>query len=530
MPRNTKKRRRNSRSLDKSAKLKLNLGLEAETPTRSESESASGPAHSITCDTRTTRDSIDAASSLQRPTDENARYMIGNNALIMGGQFTMLNSPRPPNVERVGFKLLLQNVAPSAFHNSAQRADPPRCHPKTRVEILEKIYTWIIQSAYRESWLLWLNGAGGAGKTAIMQTMAERCILEALAIASFFFARTDSGRNTMEHLVGSLAYQLMRAIPDTQDDILCAIEEDPLIFAQSFPSQLQRLIVDPLDNLPCRLQQPFAVFIDGLDECLDCAHQSNLIKVLGDISCSRTIPLPVIFLVSSRREPQIKLGFNTIEVSQLLENIPLDDIEASDDIRRLLNINFADIKKTHPFRHLLAPNWPSVSTVSKIVEKASNQFIYASVVINYISSPRANPAQRLKIANDPILQNSSSERPFAHLDLLYRHIFSQVQNYELVSEILTYLSFGFVPIVSVIETIFSLTPGDLEVLLIDLSPILKFQLTPDHCTEVCFLHASLPDFLHDPKRSGEYFLDINKICPKLLHRLHNNFYLACFRH
>ncbi|KAF9470179.1 hypothetical protein BDN70DRAFT_821682, partial [Pholiota conissans] len=62
-------------------------------------------------------------------------------------------------------KLLRERVAPSAFHNSAQRNDPPRCHPNTRVQILQDMFDWILQSDDRETWLLWLNGAAGAGKS-----------------------------------------------------------------------------------------------------------------------------------------------------------------------------------------------------------------------------------------------------------------------------------------------------------------------------------------------------------------------------
>ncbi|KAF9473844.1 hypothetical protein BDN70DRAFT_774960, partial [Pholiota conissans] len=268
-----------------------------------------------------------------------------------------------------------------ALHNSAQRVDPPRCHPETRIEILESIFHWITHSENREHWLLWLNGAAGAGKSAIMQTTAERCVLAAIAIASFFFVRSDAARNTMECLVGTLAYQLISTIPDTVDTILRTIENDPLIFQKSLESQLRQLIIQPLLNLPFTLRNPFVVFIDGLDECLDRTHQSNLIKVLGNICSDKNTP--IIFLIASRREIQIQSKFESKLLSNLIEIIPLDDSEASDDIRRFLRAKFTDIQENHPFRHLLPLNWPSTSLVSEIVDKSSGQFIFATVVMNF---------------------------------------------------------------------------------------------------------------------------------------------------
>ncbi|KAF9475802.1 hypothetical protein BDN70DRAFT_923757 [Pholiota conissans] len=441
--------------------------------------------------------------------------MFGDNVLIQGGVFTIVNAPHPSNAERAGFMILQQHVAPSAFHDSRQCVDLPRCHPQTRDEILKKVYSWIAVSENRKHYLMWLNGAAGAGKSAIMRTCAEHCILAAIAIATFFFGRADHTRNTVEHLIGTLAYQLIRAFPETAEEIFSIIERDPLIFEQSLESQLQQLVINPLSHLPYTLQSPFVVFIDGLDECLDRYHQSNLIKVLGHTCSSKTVP--IIFLIASRRELHIQPEFDTEQVSALLEVVPLDESEASDDIRRFLNSKFGDIKKAHPFRHLLSSNWPSISQVSDIVGKASNQFIFASVVINYVSSPRGNPAHHLEIVLDLRLLNPSSEHPFAHLDSLYRHIFSQIprEDVENVLNILAYHLLSQVSNVDSLEDIFLMRRGHLKILFADLNPVLEF-FSADGCDGIGFLHASLSDFLKDQVRSGEYFIDLKKYWSKLI--------------
>ena len=95
--------------------------------------------------------------------------------------------------------LLLEYVASSAFHNSKERYDPPRCHENTRVEILQIIRNWTLQVVRdRKTWILWLNGAAGAGKSAIMQSIVEQLLRYSIvAVASFFFSRGDATRNTI---------------------------------------------------------------------------------------------------------------------------------------------------------------------------------------------------------------------------------------------------------------------------------------------------------------------------------------------
>ncbi|KAF8179887.1 hypothetical protein BJ912DRAFT_805841, partial [Pholiota molesta] len=323
-------------------------------------------------------------------------------------------------------KLLEKRVATSAFHNSAQHIDPPRCHPNTRVAIQKQIYDWIMMDLLiRQSWIMWMHGAAGAGKSAIMRSIAELCEQAQIPLATFFFFRTDDTRNSISPLIATLVYQLIQNIPQAQDEIFRVIESNPLIFNQSLEFQLEKLIIQPLLRLQEHFKCYFVILIDGLDECIERAHQADLIKLLGSVSRSRTIP--VIFLVASRRQPQIEAVFTRKEVSDLVLTIPLDnsDVEqTSDDIRRFLVDNFRDIRETHLLKHYLPSDWPAPPMVDEILAKSSGQFIFASTVINYLASPRPNPSTQLDIIRGIRMRDPSSRNPFAHLDALYQHILS----------------------------------------------------------------------------------------------------------
>src|SRR5271154_6221085 len=135
--------------------------------------------------------------------------------------------------------LLMEWVATGAFHNSDELYDAPKCHPHTRVAVLDEIMQWVGESeSAREAFMMWLFGPAGAGKSAIAKRIAEIAAEKGLLIATFFFSRTDPQRNTKDRLVATLAYQLALSIPGTRTLIENAIERDPAIFKKNIQTQI----------------------------------------------------------------------------------------------------------------------------------------------------------------------------------------------------------------------------------------------------------------------------------------------------
>jgi hypothetical protein len=232
--------------------------------------------------------------------------------------------------------------------------------------------------------------------------------------------------------------------------------------------------------------------------------------------------IPVVFLIASRREPQIEAVFVRKDVSDLVLTLPLDnsDIEqTSGDIKRFLIDKFRDIKETHLLKRYLPIHWPPASSVKEIVTKSSGQFIFASVVINYLSSPRANPAHQLEVIRGIRVRDLSSQNPFAHLDALYQYIFSQVEPIEVVGkvrEIIAYVIMSGFSRIDYIQDDFLLEPGELDVLFADLTAVILCEQPSSEFPKLKFLHASLPDFLVDKTRSEQYHIDLDEYRTNLL--------------
>ncbi|KAF9472761.1 hypothetical protein BDN70DRAFT_968449, partial [Pholiota conissans] len=279
-----------------------------------------------------------------------------------------------------------------AMHDSCTRFDPPKCHPNTRIAVLEYLLGWIFGHNDPEALILWLYGPAGAGKSAILQTIAERCAERCAErksiLASFFFGRSDPTRNTFKPLIPTIACQIAITLPEIRPQVEFVIERDPTIFDKSIATQLQYLIIHPLKDLIASgffsnpETSPRLIIIDGLDECADPKEQSMILRTLADALRAHT--LPFIFLISSRPEQNIQLTFNSTSLAGLWKSLVLDDkYKPDDDIRTFLVDSFQEIKSIHPHHRHIPSDWPSASNIKHLIKKSSGQFIYASVVIKY---------------------------------------------------------------------------------------------------------------------------------------------------
>ncbi|KAF9473573.1 hypothetical protein BDN70DRAFT_843349, partial [Pholiota conissans] len=307
-------------------------------------------------------------------------FAHSRNLAITGGEFTHINYAQS------AFDKLKDISAPSALYDSSARYDPPKCHPNTRVAVLEYLIGWIFGRNDPEALIMWLYGPAGAGKSAILQTIAEYCAEKDKHLASFFFGRSDPRRNHIIPLIPTIACQIAITIPEVKPYVEGAIERDPFLLDKSLATQFRHLIVTPLQALivsgNLKPDSPRLIIIDGLDECDDPKMQSMMLRVIADAFHSQNVPLR--FLIASRPELNIHYTFSSTPLSGLWRSVVLDDTyKPDDDICLFLTDSFHEIKTTHPYCHLIPETWPKQSDVDTLIEKSSGQFIYASQVVKY---------------------------------------------------------------------------------------------------------------------------------------------------
>ena len=139
-----------------------------------------------------------------------------------------------------GLHELKLRVSLGAIHDSSERDPPPKCHPDTRKAVKQIILDWILSESSTS--FFWLYGPAGAGKTAILQAIAEfLCSPPGTGHnfgGSFFFSRGKNGRDQGRFLFSTIAYQLALKVPGLRQHVNRIMELNPTLHTKSMDVQL----------------------------------------------------------------------------------------------------------------------------------------------------------------------------------------------------------------------------------------------------------------------------------------------------
>jgi len=341
----------------------------------------------------------------------------------------------------------------------------------------------------------------------------------------FFFNRHTPGRNDKTLVVLTLVYQLTQCSPQLRQRVATAIESDDSILSRSLEAQILALVVRPLNEMVYKGADPHGIpnviILDGLNECTNSDSQREILKSF-EVAAEQS-HFPLLFLIFSQEDKAIRDFFNKPSIRPMSNRIILNEKYHPDaDIRIYLQSKFNDIALNHPAGAHLPTPWPSDADIDRLVEKSSGQFIYASTVVEFIESPHHSPEERLNIVFG-LAATSDEESPFAELDVLYRQIFSAVAKFN-VKDTLEALSIYFLTDAEcveksprAIERFLSFSPGRVRIILSDLHSAVGLPEEDDGPIRV--FHASLIDFLLDPARSGDYYIDVNAAHASITRRL-----------
>lgn len=332
---------------------------------------------------------------------------------------------------------LRSKIAPGAIHDSAERSDASTCLEGTRVVVRDEIFTWGTRRDGQPENVLWLTGPAGAGKTAIVGSIAETLQKLRLLAASYFFSSFEGtqSRRYKRYFVATLAYQIAR-LPGFEffaSKLYGIINENLAIFDMNIRSQLSELILSPLREMQ-RAGYPFpsdaVVLVDGVDEVVaegsnrltgeqarlrNMSDQDEIIMAL--LHAASTPHFPFRILISSRPEGNIRRSLDS--KPEVYRELFLDETYAPDsDIELYFRFQFSNIR-VHYLPEL--PSWPAEEDIQRLVHAASGQFIYAVTVIRFIQNRGNTPQVQL----DAILEVQSRAKgtnPLEPLHLLYEHI------------------------------------------------------------------------------------------------------------
>lgn len=376
--------------------------------------------------------------------------------------------------------------------------------------------------------VLWLYGPVGVGKTAILQSIAERLRKSPASkstgksAGSFFFSRGKSGREEGDRLFSTIAYQLAMNVPGLRVHINNIMVSSPILHTKSMNIQLQSLIVDAFRRQgteQLHLHTPI-VIIDGLDECRGNETQKSILALISQAIINDKIPLR--FLIASRPEAHIRESFDQADLSTITRRIVLDDsFNPQKDIELVFRKGFAKIyAQNHRLVSPLPDTWPGNDTIDILVRRSSGQFIYANIVLNFVGADSESPANQLNTVFG--LNISQPDEVFSDLDRLYTEILSACRNPQAVVQVLgAILALHCPQPPEVIEDILSMEQGEVTRVLGSLHSLMRFPGMNGENYEkdglACvdsdgfwLLHRSFQEYLADEQRSGQFFVDVDE--------------------
>ncbi|KAJ3519313.1 hypothetical protein NMY22_g13262 [Coprinellus aureogranulatus] len=385
------------------------------------------------------------ASALQSPASSSSTTGNITNFFPNAQGFTINKQNITVGSSKSLFDYLQSHIAVGASHNSAERCDAPKCHPKTRVAVQEEIFSWITTEDEEEKKeILWLTGPAGTGKTAIAGSIADECEDRGLLAGSFFSSFSGSAdRRTKRCFVASVAYQLSRhaSLESYGEVLLQVIQRDPTVLEQRLEAQLAKLILRPFRLLYGQLDLPSlpkVIVLDGVDEVQAEQYQDDVARKRhqrpneGDhfdildalLRCAQDPTFPFKILISSRPERVFEDFFGDDAASATCKLFLNSEYSPEVDIRLFLRASFAKVRR----RYRLSSEWPGEGTIWWITWNASGQFIYAATIIQFITDasnpPQTQLQQILSLLRMEDRDGHINANPFAPLDELYRQIFN----------------------------------------------------------------------------------------------------------
>lgn len=298
------------------------------------------------------------------------------------------------------------------------------CETGTRLEILQDIKDWVVNTDEGQPRVLWLNGMAGVGKSTIAYSISEWARANGHLGASFFFSRDVQDLRKASLVFPTLSYQLAHFDHDFKQalaDVLKGPDADAAYMR--LPEQFDKLVHGPLNasnQNSMDLDKTFLIVLDAVDECNSELDVKILLRTLLQ-EIKKSSRRLFVFL-TGRPEVPIREVFKG-KGSGEYRTIILHDVEEStirNDIKIYLTQGFSNppdfISEIN-----LPQDWFRAEDIDLLVEDCGQLFIYAATVLRFVFDKHVcNPRKQLRA----LLSDRDKPSPGSHtaLDKLYLEI------------------------------------------------------------------------------------------------------------
>jgi hypothetical protein len=388
-------------------------------------------------------------------------------------------------------------------HGGAGYNTTKQCLHGTRLEILDEIERWARSTEPNVPRVFWLNGAAGTGKSAIAHTIALR-FHQHNELGSFLcFDRTYVAECRHEKVFSTMARDLAYQTPGFKRSLVDVIRDrNWLKQTKDIIQQWDNLLVKPSSDLPT--DHPILLVIDALDESGDPKSRKQLLSILAN----RAIELPsnVRILLTSRPLDDIlwALRSRVCIISKAIDDVPESSI--THDIKSYISERLA----------LVDDLFLDDNRLCLLVNHSEGLFQWAFVACEFI---QGNSSSRLISPEERFhqLTNSCASGATLPLDGLYNTILQEIcqdnnnDNMQAFRSVMGQVLALYEPLsLGALIAIRKQFPSGLDAN--NINSVLKHMGSvlsgiTNHLIPIRPLHSSFHDYLTDPKRSGNFYID-----------------------
>ncbi|PGH02668.1 hypothetical protein GX51_04551 [Blastomyces parvus] len=275
-------------------------------------------------------------------------------------------------------------------------------HDRASAEYSSGTGAWFLNSKQLQCWLsgenafLWVHGIPGSGKTVMMSTILNQCLLpnasEKSVVAYYYcdFRSHESCRP--ESVIGAIILQICQVLTSMPSRVEDSYERHIGKDGKAAPPSIQELEVLLGEVLP--LVPNATIAVDALDECYE---RETLLKILRDLSSKASTTVKV--LVSSRRE---------VDIVRLLKDRPSISTQSKDADEDIHQYIHASMQLRPRLQKLSQPLQEHI--VETLTEGAGGMFRWVKCQLDELSRLRTDGAIKSALLGLPRDLDETYER------------------------------------------------------------------------------------------------------------------------
>ncbi|KAF9449339.1 hypothetical protein P691DRAFT_812652 [Macrolepiota fuliginosa MF-IS2] len=438
--------------------------------------------------------------------------------------------------KREGFNWIAGHAMPGVEYHSSAREPPPRCCEGTRTKFITMVERSLCDPDIQEKLLL-LSGPAGVGKSAILQTLAERRAKSRALCASLFFPQSTSGdplnspsafSPDSSRIWLTISYRLATMDSSYLDYVNEQVTHDPMLVQANMQQQFETLIVEPFGRRGLvSSSHLLPVFIDGLDQCQGHATQKQILQLIVNF-VSEYPSAPLVWIITSRPDRHLSKIFEKLHLHSGVKAdfIPVDSPDALADVKHFLRSEFNELQEEYE-----TGDWPKTDDFNRVLTSVRGFFMIASAIVRFVGNPEVDdPMSQFDTVVSTVtpLPTHAPEHinPFVSVHEMYSGILQAVpkKSYHTAKRILGFylLPQGFGSWTSqstsfwALCNILGIEQGVAYPSLSKLLPLLSVpKLNHAIDTPIRFFHTSFAEFLTNRDASKEFWIDIKEVVDDL---------------